>query len=45
MGTAEAITTALNSFFVLFDIPVYPEDFVPQGASLPYITEIGRAHV
>lgn len=38
MGTEEAITTALNSYFTLFSIPVYPEDFVPQGASLPYIT-------
>ena len=38
MGAAEAITTALNSYFTLFDIPVYPEDFVTQGASLPYIT-------
>ena len=35
MGAAEAITTALNSYFTLFDIPVYPEDFVPQGTSLP----------
>ena len=38
MGAAEAITTALNSYFTLFNIPVYPEDFVPQGTSLPYIT-------
>ena len=38
MGAAEAVTTALNSYFTLFKIPVYPEDFVPQGTSLPYIT-------
>lgn len=38
MGAEEAITTALNSFFTLFNVPVYPEDFVPQGTSLPYIT-------
>ena len=38
MGAAEAVTTALNSFFTLFNVPVYPEDFVPQGTSLPYTT-------
>ena len=38
MGAEEAITTALNSFFTMFDVPVYPEDSVPPGSSLPYIT-------
>lgn len=38
MGTAEAITTALNGFFTAFKIPVYPEDSVQYGASLPYLT-------
>ena len=38
MGPAEAITQALNSFFTLFQVPVYPEDFILEKAALPYIT-------
>lgn len=38
MGPSEAITAALSGFFSGFDIPAYPEDFVPEGASLPYLT-------
>ena len=38
MGAAEAITGALSGFFLEFDIPVYPEDFIPEKAALPYLT-------
>lgn len=38
MGPAEAITGALSSFFSDFDIPVFPEDFIPENTSLPYLT-------
>lgn len=38
MVAAEAITGALSAFFSGFDIPVYPEDFIPKNASLPYLT-------
>lgn len=38
MGPAEAITQALNGFFTMFQVPVYPEDFIPEKAALPYIT-------
>ena len=38
MGAAEAVTGALSSFFSGFDIPVYPEDFIPEKTALPYLT-------
>lgn len=38
MGAAEAITGALSGFFSGFDIPAYPEDFIPEKAALPYLT-------
>lgn len=38
MGAAEAITGALSAFFSGFDIPAYPEDFIPENAALPYLT-------
>lgn len=38
MNASNAITGALSAFFSNFAIPVYPEDFIPVGASLPYLT-------
>lgn len=38
MSTAETITGALSGFFSDFNIPVYPEDFIPEKAALPYLT-------
>ena len=40
MGTAEAVTGVLSRFFSGFDIPAYPEDFIPEKAALPYLTVI-----